>query len=241
MIILFEEFHFDIGIVGRWPLLISPCFDYFLVLDNFGKFATNITAKEDKPTSKMKMSKNIEERYKMIESKLTYSPFLQKSSLTSPRVKAVIGSARLKQSHNSDTLHWNRSSRIKVLQSILTPRGFCSGLFAEGVLALESLMTDLLDVTWFEAGKLLPWALSERVKKGGMCKHFQESFWTNKKIYLRSIIILFWEDEIFSVIIFKTLDVLIELFSDFITPNIIHELLEDFGFIVWLVDSDGDI
>ena len=71
---------------------------------------------------------------------------MEKLSLTSPRVKAVLGSIRLKQSHNSETLHWNFSSSNKVLQSSLTPNGF-SDFSVEGALVLELLITALLDVT----------------------------------------------------------------------------------------------
>lgn len=139
------KFHFDIRIVSSWPLLVSPGHNYFLVIDNFCEFATNISTKQDK-SKKICGRNKVRLQLCLIKTQTTYSPFLEKFSLTSPRVKAVIGSIRLKQSHNASTLHWNFSSSINVLQSSLTPKGF-SDLSVEGVLILKSLITALLDVT----------------------------------------------------------------------------------------------
>lgn len=76
-----------------------------------------------------------------------------KSSFTSPRVKADINSILLKQSHNSDALQVNFSSREIVLQSILTPKVLLSE--ADDDAALPSLITDLFVLIWFTTEALL--------------------------------------------------------------------------------------
>lgn len=146
MVLLFLKLHFDVGEVSGGPLFVSPSLRNLFTRDNFCELAAYVSTEENE-SKKGKLMNIFRENMGK-----THSPFLMKSILTSPRVKAVTSSTLLKQSKSASLLHWNFSSKTIVLQSIFTPKGFT--LF-EGAVEVELFMTALFVLMLLTAGAVV--------------------------------------------------------------------------------------